>query len=177
MEWPATPLVCLFYGLCPKGNTIMTKTLNAAQLKTVAATAEAAWAYGQASTTFADRCEELAKLPEALAKPKLAEALAAKYKVVVAVKVADRGKSVGKTVFVFGSGDYATDKVADACRKMFGRTCSEAWPTEAQQAADADEAANLFKALQRVVSGRAKLSVADRKKFAKLAAGVGVSFV
>jgi len=155
----------------------MTKTLNAAQLKTVAATAEAAWAYGQASTTFADRCEELAKLPEALAKPKLAEALAAKYKVVVAVKVADRGKSVGKTVFVFGSGDYATDKVADACRKMFGRTCSEAWPTEAQQAADADEAANLFKALQRVVSGRAKLSVADRKKFAKLAAGVGVSFV
>jgi hypothetical protein len=44
-------------------------------------------------------------------------------------------------------------------------------------AADADDAANLFKALERVVAGRAKLSAADRRRFAKLAAGVGVSFV
>ena len=48
---------------------------------------------------------------------------------------------------------------------------------EVAKAADADDAANLFKALERVVAGRAKLSAADRRRFAKLAAGVGVSFV
>ena len=45
------------------------------------------------------------------------------------------------------------------------------------KAADADDAANLLKALERVVKGRAKLSAADRRRFGKLAAGLGVSFV
>jgi hypothetical protein len=48
---------------------------------------------------------------------------------------------------------------------------------EVAKAADADDAANLFKALERVVKGRAKLSAADRRRFGKLAAGLGVSFV
>jgi len=155
----------------------MTKTLNAAQIKVIAATVEADLVMDKASTTFADRCEELAKLPEALAKPKLADIVASSRGTTVVSRVADRGTSKGQTVFVFGSGTYAEDKDADAARNAFRRICAKAWPTEAQKAADADAAEALLKALKKVIAGRANLSTADRRRFAKLAAGVGVSFV
>jgi hypothetical protein len=177
MEWPATPLVCLFYGHCPKGTTIMTKTLNAAQIKVIADTVDADLVMDKASTTFAARCEELAKLPEALAKPKLADIVASSRGTTVVSRVADRSTAKGTTVFVFGSGKYAEDKDADAARTAFRRICAKAWPTEAQKAADADAAEALLKALKKVIAGRANLSTADRRRFAKLAAGVGVSFV
>jgi LAS superfamily LD-carboxypeptidase LdcB len=155
---------------------IMTKTLNAAQIKVIADTVEADFVMDKASTTLEERIAKLAALPEALATPKLAELVAKKHGTTMVSRVADRGPSVGQTVFVFGSGKYDEDNVADAARKALSRIRAKAWPKVAK-AADKDAAEELLKALERVVKGRAKLSVADRKKFAKLAAGVGVSFV
>lgn len=154
----------------------MTK-FTAKQLETIAKAAEAAFVLGDAEDNYEARAEALGKLDAVSTKPHLAKAFAEKYGTTVTQKVADRGTKAGQTVFVFGSGEYDTDKVADRTRKAFSRMCSAAWDVQVAKAADADEAANLLKALERVVKGRAKLSAADRRRFGKLASGLGVSFV
>ena len=151
--------------------------LTATQLKAAAAAAAAAFALDAASDDYQAAAEALGKLDAVSTKPELAKQFAAKYGTTVTQKIAERGTKAGQTVFVFGSGEYDTDKVADRTRKAFSRMCSAAWDVQVAKAADADEAANLLKVLERVVKGRAKLSAADRRRFGKLAAGLGVSFV
>jgi len=151
--------------------------LTATQLKAAAAAAAAAFAFDAASDDYQAAAEALGKLDAVSTKPELAKQFATKYGTTVTQKIAERGTKAGQTVWVFGSGDYDADLVAGRCRKAFARMCAAAWEVEVKKAADADAAADLLKALERVVKGRAKLSAADRRRFGKLAAGLGVSFV
>lgn len=150
---------------------------TAKQLAVIAAAAEAALALDGAAQTYDERAADLGKLDAVSTKPVLATEFAKKYGTTVVQKIAERGTKAGQTVFVWGSGDYAADKVADRCRKAFSRMCVAAWEPVVAAAADTDAAEALLKALKRVVDGRAKLSAADRRRFAKLSAGLGVSFV
>ena len=151
--------------------------LTAKQLNTVAAAVEAAFNKDAADDSYAARAEALGELDAVSTKPELAKQFAAKYGTTVTQKIAERGIKAGQVTWVFGSGDYDTDLVAGRCRKAFARMCSAAWEVEVKKAADTDAAAALLKALERVVKGRAKLAAADRRRFGKLAAGLGVSFV
>ena len=151
--------------------------LTAAAAKTVDAAVDAAFAKDIALETYEARVEALALLDSVSTKPRIAVRMAEKYGVAVTEKVSDgRGAPKGALIYVFGSGDYTVDLVAGRASKTFRRLCNDAWNPK-DTAADKDAAEELLKALERVVKGRAKLSVADRRKFAKLAAGVGVSFV
>lgn len=155
----------------------MAKKLTAAQIKTVDAAVDAAFALDAAEGSYDERVEALGKLDMVSTKPILAKKFAAKYGTDVIEKVAERGPTAGQVAFVFGSGDYDADLVAGRCRKAFARMVKAAWMPEVAKAADTDAAEALLKALKRVVDGRAKLSAADRRRFAKLSAGLGVSFV
>ena len=154
----------------------MAKTLTAAQLKTVDAAVDAAFALDAAEGSYEERATALGKLDATSTKPVLAQKFAAKYGTSVVQKVAERGPTAGQIAFVFGSGDYTTDKVADKARAAFRRMVKAAWEPVVAAAADKDEAEALLAALKRVVAGRAKLSAADKRRFAKLASGLGVSF-
>ena len=162
----------------------MAKKLTAAQLTIVCKAAAAGLNLDVASQDYAEAIEKLSVLDMVSTKPVLATELAkqyaAKYKVTVTVteKVSDgRGAPKGTLVYVFNDGKYDDDTVAGACSRKFRRMSKDAWEPEVAAAADTDAAEALLKALKRVVAGRAKLSAADRRRFAKLSAGLGVSFV
>lgn len=153
----------------------MAKTLTAAQLKTVDAAVDAAFALDAAEGSYDERAAALGKLDATSTKPILAQKFAAKYGTSVVQKVAERGPTAGQTAFVFGSGEG--DEKGERARAAFRRMVKAAWEPVVAKAADTDAAEALLKALKRVVDGRAKLSAADRRRFAKLASGLGVSFV
>ena len=162
----------------------MAKTLTAAQRTIVANAAIAGINLDNATQSYDEAIENLSLLDMVSTKPVLAAELAkqyaAKHKVAVTVteKVSDgRGVPKGTLVYVFNDGKYDDDTVAGNCSKKFRRMCKDAWQPEVAAAADTDAAEALLKALKRVVDGRAKLSAADRRRFAKLSAGLGVSFV
>lgn len=152
----------------------MAKTLTAAQLKTVDAAVDAAFALDAAEGTYDERAAALGKLDATSTKPILAQKFAAKYGTTVVQKVAERGPTAGQIAFVFGSGE--DDEKGERARAAFRRMVKSAWKPVVAAAADKDEAEALLKALKRVVEGRAKLSAADKRRFAKLSAGLGVSF-
>ena len=161
----------------------MAKKLTAAQRTIVANAAIAGLNLDVASQDYDEAIKKLSVLDMVSTKPVLASELAkqyaAKFKVSVTVteKVSDgRGAPKGSVVFVFNDGKYDDDTVAGACSKKFRRMCAAAWMPDVAKAADTDAAEALLKALKRVVDGRAKLSAADKRRFAKLAAGVGVTF-
>lgn len=154
----------------------MAKNLTAAQIKVVVDAVNASLSLSAAEESYDAIAERLGKLDAVSTKPVLAAEFAKKYGTTVVQKVAERGPTAGQIAFVFGSGDYTTDKVADKARAAFRRMVKAAWMPEVAAAADKDEAEALLAALKRVVAGRAKLSAADKRRFAKLAAGVGVSF-
>jgi len=152
--------------------------LTAKQLAVIVAAAEAAFNRDTIETTYTERAEALGKLDAVSTKPELAKQFAIKYGTTVVERVSDgRGAPKGTLTYSFGSGDYDTDLVAGRASKAFRRMVKAAWEPEIAKAADTDAAESLAKALKRVVDGRSKLSVADRRRFAKLAAGLGVSFV
>lgn len=154
----------------------MAKNLTAAQIKVVVDAVNASLSLSAAEESYDAIAERLGKLDATSTKPVLATEFAKKYGTTVVQKVAERGPTAGQTAFVFGSGDYTTDKVADKARAAFRRMVKAAWMPEVAAAADKDEAEALLAALKRVVAGRAKLSAADKRRFAKLASGLGVSF-
>ena len=154
----------------------MAKNLTAAQIKVVVDAVNASLSLSAAEESYDAIAERLGKLDATSTKPVLATEFAKKYGTTVVQKVAERGPTAGQIAFVFGSGDYTTDKVADKARAAFRRMVKAAWEPVVAVAADKDEAEALLAALKRVVAGRAKLSAADKRRFAKLSAGLGVSF-
>ena len=162
----------------------MAKKLTAAQLVIIANAAAAGFDKDMANLSYDEAIEQLSVLDMVSTKPVLAAELAKKYaakyktKIVVTEKVSDgRGAPKGTLVYVFNDGKYDDDAAAGACSKTFRRMSKDAWMPDVAKAADTDAAEALLKALKRVVDGRAKLSAADRRRFAKLASGLGVSFV
>lgn len=163
----------------------MAKKLTAAQLVIVANAAAAGFGKDMANLDYETAIEQLSVLDMVSTKPVLAAELAKKYaakykvkEIKVTEKISDgRGAPKGTLVYVFNDGKYDDDAAAGACSKTFRRMSADAWAPKVAAAADTDAAEALLKALKRVVDGRAKLSAADRRRFAKLAAGVGVSFV
>jgi hypothetical protein len=175
MEWPATPLACLFYGLCPKGITIMTKTIaTIAAPKAVPAHVSGIRAFDQSRTELAKSLKGATAQQVVLA---VAEVKGCPVKRSTSARantewILDNAhaKYEGAKTLLRDVNDVLSGQVTRGKKQADAKA-------EVAKAADTDAAAALFKALERIVAGRAKLSVADRRRFAKLADGVGVSFV